>query len=237
MTKKAPVSEIFSSIQGEGLLIGERQIFVRFFGCNLACNFCDTILDEKKYKLLTADEIILKIKEKLEFPWKLHKTLVLTGGEPLIHSEFIKNFAYEAKKKLKLKIMLETNGSLPQQLQNCIENIDIISADFKIHKYLKDGILDANLLKNQKKFLKILKNSGKIFYVKIICDQKLSIEEFKFFLNEIHKITPKTTLILQPIFKIKNIYSKNFDEFLALALKKFDKVLFLPQIHKFLKIK
>ena len=38
----APIIEIFSSIQGEGLLIGERQIFVRFAGCNLDCTYCDT---------------------------------------------------------------------------------------------------------------------------------------------------------------------------------------------------
>ena len=39
---KAPIIEVFSSIQGEGLLIGRRQIFVRFAGCNLNCNYCDT---------------------------------------------------------------------------------------------------------------------------------------------------------------------------------------------------
>ncbi|HPX77174.1 MAG TPA: 7-carboxy-7-deazaguanine synthase QueE, partial [Methanobacterium sp.] len=36
------ISEIFSSIQGEGKLVGRRQVFIRFSGCNLTCNYCDT---------------------------------------------------------------------------------------------------------------------------------------------------------------------------------------------------
>ncbi|MEM4195978.1 MAG: 7-carboxy-7-deazaguanine synthase QueE, partial [Methanothermobacter sp.] len=39
---KAPIMEVFSSIQGEGLLLGKRQIFIRFAGCNLNCSYCDT---------------------------------------------------------------------------------------------------------------------------------------------------------------------------------------------------
>ena len=39
---KTSINEVFSSIQGEGILLGRRQIFVRFSGCNLDCNYCDT---------------------------------------------------------------------------------------------------------------------------------------------------------------------------------------------------
>ncbi|MCW8893095.1 MAG: radical SAM protein, partial [Deltaproteobacteria bacterium] len=39
---KADLIEIFSSIQGEGLLVGYRQIFLRFPECNLNCHYCDT---------------------------------------------------------------------------------------------------------------------------------------------------------------------------------------------------
>ncbi len=39
---QAKISEIFKSIQGEGPYQGINQVFVRFFGCNLCCRFCDT---------------------------------------------------------------------------------------------------------------------------------------------------------------------------------------------------
>ena len=38
---KARIMEVFSSLQGEGVRLGERQIFVRFGGCNLQCDYCD----------------------------------------------------------------------------------------------------------------------------------------------------------------------------------------------------
>ena len=60
---KAPIIEIFSSFQGEGLLIGERQIFVRFAGCNLDCNYCDTknSKSESSGKLMSVEEVCSEI--------------------------------------------------------------------------------------------------------------------------------------------------------------------------------
>ncbi|HNS26376.1 MAG TPA: 7-carboxy-7-deazaguanine synthase QueE, partial [Methanobacteriaceae archaeon] len=36
---KTRINEVFSSIQGEGKLVGRRQVFIRFSGCNLDCNY------------------------------------------------------------------------------------------------------------------------------------------------------------------------------------------------------
>jgi len=42
----APITEIFSSFQGEGPHIGERQVFVRFSHCHLHCAYCDTAMTQ-----------------------------------------------------------------------------------------------------------------------------------------------------------------------------------------------
>ena len=81
---KSRISEVFSSIQGEGTLIGRRQVFVRFSGCNLSCNYCDT---SKSRDPLYGDEIsteeLYKKVNGLLTP-DFH-SISFTGGEPLLH--------------------------------------------------------------------------------------------------------------------------------------------------------
>ena len=57
LTNKVKIKEIFASIQGEGIFVGVKQIFVRFCRCNLACKYCDTDFSSN-YKEYSVDELV-----------------------------------------------------------------------------------------------------------------------------------------------------------------------------------
>lgn len=105
------VTEIFPSIQGEGLRQGEPAIFIRLTGCNLNCAFCDTKYAWNGGKPHSVDRILEEIKKmRLGFPadW-----VCLTGGEPLLQD--LAELA-ERLKKEGFQIQVETNGILYQAL-------------------------------------------------------------------------------------------------------------------------
>ena len=79
------VTTIFYSVQGEGTNTGIPSIFVRLFGCNLECSFCDDLLHTDKYTNYTYEEVLEEIKQ---YPGK---DIIITGGEPSIYdlNEFI----------------------------------------------------------------------------------------------------------------------------------------------------
>ena len=79
------LKELFASIQGEGPLVGYKQIFMRLCGCNLKCKYCDTDFDAINAKEYTISELLEYVKKHSEC-----HSVSLTGGEPLLHTSFIK---------------------------------------------------------------------------------------------------------------------------------------------------
>ena len=108
------VQEIFYSLQGEGMHTGLSVSFIRLSGCNLNCEFCDTVYDQ--HKPMTTNEII---EEVLKYP--SHK-VVLTGGEPLIQpvEELLDTLHARG-----FKVHLETNGTQP--IQDCFYQFNWIA--------------------------------------------------------------------------------------------------------------
>lgn len=107
---KIKVSEIFTSFQGEGPYVGAPATFLRLYGCNLNCPWCDT--DISTYEMLSVDDVAEILMTQMEF--NNINLLVITGGEPTLQMEEIKRLIKELPENI--KIQLETNGSIFEYL-------------------------------------------------------------------------------------------------------------------------
>ena len=112
------INEIFYSLQGEGAYTGTPSVFVRFSGCNLHCDFCDT--DHLSGEWLSEKEIIDRASA---YPTR---HLILTGGEP---SLFIDECFIEQLHAAGYRVHIETNGTNPLP-----ENIDWITCSPKLEQ-------------------------------------------------------------------------------------------------------
>ncbi|MCK4310947.1 MAG: 7-carboxy-7-deazaguanine synthase QueE, partial [Methanomicrobia archaeon] len=167
------LSEIFFSVNGEGLQIGIPMVFIRLSGCNLRCKWCDTKDSWVQNDQVTLDDIVKEV-DNYDTEW-----VCITGGEPLLQD--IKPLI----KKLQYKISLETNGTIYDDI---IKEIDFVSVDIKT---------PSSEMKNDFKVLqKVLDNTKDGQLKAVISDEN----DYLFVKNSLNEIDLKFPLILQPNF-------------------------------------
>ena len=242
--RKASLVEIFSAIQGEGLWVGYRQIFVRFLGCDLHCDWCDTPATHTKvrdcrvevtpgrrdFKTVPNPQTVNQLLD-LILPLNRfkHHSVSLTGGEPLLYAPFLREFLPKLR-ETGLKIYLETHGGLPQKLAAVIDLIDIVSMDIKLpSSYGGEDLLDVH-----RQFLEI--SSQKELYVKIVLTGNTKTEELADAARMMAATNADAPLVLQPVTpygKVRKVPSPeqllNWQE---LCLQYLPNVRVIPQTHK-----
>lgn len=222
---KGKISEIFYSVQGEGVYLGEKQLFVRFFGCNLECKFCDTKLNF--FKEYEPQELF----EELNGHDEDFHSISFTGGEPLLQKDFLKELL-QLTSRTGYKIFLETNGTLPGQLKEVIEYVDIVSMDIK----LPSSTGQYHFWEAHRSFLKIA--SQKELLLKIVICKSTEESDFLEAIKLIKDGYTHIILVLQP-------NSFDYDDAMAEKLQKFKDICacesvtacVIPQMHKIVGIK
>ena len=232
-TVKAEVTDLFSSIQGEGIFVGAKQVFVRFRQCNLACAFCDEPWRHEP-KLYTPFELMTAVKF-LDLNKGPHHSVSLTGGEPLMYAGYLKIFLRLLRKE-GLKAYLETNGTLPDELAGIIDLVDIIAMDFKLPS--STGL--RGYWDEHSAFLKIA--AAKNVFVKVVVTGATTTEDIERSVDIIKRLKKDIPLVIQPVTPQKAqdrpVESGRLLEFLEIGSKNnIAGMRVIPQIHKMLGVK
>lgn len=184
---EANLVEIFSSVQGEGPLVGQRQIFVRFAHCHRNCSFCDTpttagetfslerIAGTGEFELLPnpiSVESLLGLIRDINHPVGMNKAISITGGEPLLHMDFLAKFLPEVK-KLGLEVYLETAGDLPGALGLIVLDVDMVSLDIK----LESATGEPTLWDEHEECINICSKANTNYFVKIVISADTTTQE------------------------------------------------------------
>lgn len=245
------IVEIFSSVQGEGLYAGCRQLFVRFAGCNLDCSYCDTDFSGNtscnleilpgtgKFKQVSnpvyAQDLLKYVNN---FSNVRHQALVLTGGEPLLSTDFLTYFLPEflrQRKDPEMKVFLETNGTLPARMLHIGNYIDIVSMDIKLQS--STGV--ETPWEQHSAFIDAVLEMNAQLYIKAVVNANISFQEITLLAGLIASKSTSLPLILQPVTSDDEKLIPQSAQLLKLQemlLNKLDDVRVIPQMHKFMNV-
>lgn len=185
----ARIVAVFSSLQGEGINLGQRQIFVRFGGCNLRCDYCD----EPETIPIPSGEVwsrrrLQQAIEKLSLA-RRHEAISWTGGEPLLHTKFLFPMMDWARHK-GFKNYLETNGTRSEAFKEVSSLCDTVAMDVKLPS--------ATGRESWSEHLEFLRVAPEKVFVKVILTGQSTQAEWRQVIRLMQEGGVNIPLILQP---------------------------------------
>ena len=232
---RVQLSEIFTSIEGEGILFGTKTMFVRLAGCPLKCHWCDTpyALPLDSGSDYSIDEVKNLISKNMHpNTYKIN----FTGGEPLVQHEAVIELARFVREEKGVKTYLESACFDSVRFAKVLPSIDICKIEFK----LKDSqVVDekhyGSLLRSEFDCLKMATASGKTTYIKVVVTNSSSLKEFKSLVHEVFKVARPAEIagfIIQPSYKIDEPTLDVLFGFYDTVYPVYDQVRVVPQLHK-----
>jgi len=233
---KVRLFEIFTSVEGEGILYGTKTLFVRLAGCPFTCFYCDTKeslpLDSgKEYDIQEASRLIDSNLKKQTYK------VNFTGGDPLIQHEAVAELAKHVQSK-KIPTYLESSCFDSDRFNHVLPFIDIVKIEFKTKdSEFVDSKHYERLIENAMNCLKSSVSTKKTTYIKIVVSSKTELNEFTNLVKNIFNSVSKNQIdgfIIQPTYGIEE---PSLDLLLSLydvVYPYYTDVKVVPQLHKFI---
>jgi organic radical activating enzyme len=233
---KVRLFEIFTSVEGEGILYGTKTLFVRLAGCPFTCFYCDTKeslpLDSgTEYTIEEANELIDNNLQNQTYK------VNFTGGDPLIQHQAVAQLAKHIQSK-KIPTYLESSCFDIDRFNHVLPFFDIVKIEFKT----KDSdFVDSKhydkLIGHTMKCLESSVKSNKTTYVKIVVSSKTQLSEFKTLVNDIFNIISKENIdgfVIQPTYGISEPSLDLLLDLYDIVFPYYIDVKVVPQLHKFI---
>lgn len=230
------LSEIFTSIEGEGVFAGTKTMFVRLSGCPLKCHWCDTAyaipMDSGN------DFSISEVKEMIASQLQPSTYKVnFTGGEPLVQHEAVIEMAKFVRQR-GIKTYLESACHDSLRFAKVLPFIDICKIEFKLRdSRVVDEKSYPALLKSEFECLKKAVAASKKPFIKIVVTNSSDLQEFGDIVTRVFRIAePKDIagFIIQPSYQTDEPVLDRLFAFYDSVFPFYPQVRVIPQLHKFI---
>lgn len=244
---KVRLSEVFTSVEGEGILYGTKTLFVRLAGCPFTCFYCDTpeSLPLDSGTEYSVEEAAVLIDDSLQdHTYKVN----FTGGDPLMQHEAVALLAGHVHAHARgVLTYLESSCFDADRFAHVLPHIDVAKIEFKTSD---SGFVDAahhdRMTGQALRCLELAAAAGKTTYVKVVASSETSVGEVRDLAVAVSDAARKndsgrdaaTDAISVSGFVIQPVYGKG-EPPLGLLLAMYDAVRpvyadvrVVPQLHK-----
>ena len=190
--------ETFGLVDGPGI-----RVVVFFNGCHLRCIYChNPEMWSKQNNNMTVDELVSKILKNKEY-FGESGGVTFSGGEPLLHADFIIEVCKELKKH-NIHIALDTAGVGNGNYEEILEYVDLVILDIKHVSKFQYFDLTGYKMDESLEFIKCLNNSNKKVWIRqVIVPGLMDNTEYLESLSEmVHKIKNVEKIEFLPYHKL-----------------------------------
>ncbi len=183
------IVEVFSSLQGEGLCLGQRHVFVRLAGCSLRCRYCDSAQAQPLDAGQTWPSQRVEAAIEGFLAERTHEAIAWTGGEPLLQARALAPVLGWAHQR-GVKNLLETNGTLPEEFQKLEPLCDMVAVDIKLPS--------ATGVESWSQHLEFLRVAPAKVFVKVVLTARTTPAEWRQVIRLMQEASPDIPLVVQP---------------------------------------